>query len=79
MCDVKKYWIKNMLLDIMTVYNAARKNYPRFSINDTNSFLQFLTDNTIHHVFQITDSDQSLCKIFFKSKLMQANYDKYGD
>ena len=61
----KRRWIKNMLLDIMTVYNAARKNYPRFSINDTNSFLQLC--------IQISDSYQSLCKIFFKTKLMQAH------
>ena len=66
-------------IDYMAVYTQVRKNYPRFGINDTNSFLQFLRVNNIYHTFQISDSDQSLCKIFFKTKLMQANYDKYGE
>ena len=63
----------------MAAYNQFRKNYPLFGINDTNSFLQFLRDNSIYHAFQISDSDQSLYKIFFTTKLMQANYDKYGE
>ena len=45
-CDIiealdKKYATE---IDYMAVYNQVRNNFPRFGINDTNSFLQFLRE-----------------------------------
>ena len=71
--------IYNVKLDYMSVYYQFRKYFPRFGNEDCRNFLKYLERNEASFRYTIAEGESSLCKLIFSTKLMQENYEKYGD
>ena len=66
-------------LDYWKVYNEFRRLYPRLGSQDARKFIEFIEKNGGIHSEVLDSTDQSICKLFFQTKLMGENYKRFGD
>jgi len=66
-------------LSYQQVYYTFRKIKPLFTKNDCHHFISYLEKEGFQVSFEVNEEDQDLCKLFFASKTMQANYKDFGD
>ena len=63
----------------MTVYNQTRKIFPRFAENDAKNLIEFFQEKNIYYKYETNPDNNELNKLFFSTKRMQLQYEKYGN